>query len=94
VRLPTLEDVKEGVVASKIAAHAADIAKNVPGAIDRDSSMSRARANRDWKKQFELAIDKVKPAQFRKESAPSHSDVCTMCGEYCSIKTAEKCLRK
>jgi phosphomethylpyrimidine synthase len=92
VRLPTLEDVREGVVASKIAAHAADIAKNIPGAIDRDSLMSKARAGRDWRKQFELAIDSVKPAQYRKESEPSKEDVCTMCGDYCSIKTAEKCL--
>jgi phosphomethylpyrimidine synthase len=93
VRLPTLEDVREGVVASKIAAHAADIAKNLPGAIERDSAMSKARARRDWKKQIELAIDKVKPAEYRKESVPSTSDVCTMCGDYCSIKTAERCLK-
>ena len=93
VRLPSLDDVKEGVVASKIAAHAADIAKNVPGAIEMDAAMSKARAKRDWKKQFELAIDNEKPARYRKESAPASKDVCTMCGDYCSIKTAEKCLR-
>ena len=93
VRLPTLEDVREGVVASRIAAHAADIAKNVKGAIDRDISISKARFKRDWKKQFELAIDKTKPAEYRKASIPNLKDVCTMCGEYCSIKTAEKCLR-
>ena len=93
VRLPTLEDVREGVVASRIAAHAADIAKNVKGAIDKDVSISKARFKRDWKKQFELAIDKTKPAEYRKASIPTLKDVCTMCGEYCSIKTAEKCLR-
>ncbi len=93
LRLPTLEDVREGVVASKIAAHAADIAKNIKGAIDKDIAISRARARRDWKKQFQLAIDKKKPAEYRKESLPNLKDVCTMCGEYCSIKTAEKCLR-
>lgn len=93
VRLPTLEDVREGVVASKIAAHAADIAKNIPGAMDRDIAMSKARFKRDWKKQFELALDKVKPTEYRKASMPDQKDVCTMCGEYCSIKTAEKCLR-
>jgi phosphomethylpyrimidine synthase len=93
VRLPSLEDVKEGVVASKIAAHAADIAKGVGGALEKDTIMSRARAKRDWKAQFELAIDKAKPARYRKESVPSLKDACTMCGEYCSIKTAEKCLR-
>jgi len=92
VRLPTLEDVKEGIVASKIAAHAADIAKNIRGAIDRDIVMSRARSKRDWKKQFELAIDKVRPTEYRKASMPNQKDVCTMCGEYCSIRTAQKCL--
>jgi phosphomethylpyrimidine synthase len=92
LRLPTLEDVKDGVIASKIAAHAADIAKGVDGAIDRDANISRARAKRDWKKQFALAIDPVKPGRYRKSSKPASEDVCTMCGEYCSIKTAEKCL--
>jgi phosphomethylpyrimidine synthase len=93
LRLPTLKDVREGVIASKIAAHAADIAKNIKGAIDKDIAISRARAMRDWKKQFQLAIDKTKPAEYRRESLPNLKDVCTMCGEYCSIKTAEKCLR-
>ncbi len=92
LRLPTLEDVKDGVIASKIAAHAADIAKGVKGAIDKDRDISKARAERNWKKQFALAIDPVKPAQYRKSSKPGSKDVCTMCGEYCSIKTAEKCL--
>ena len=93
IRLPTLEDVKEGVIASKIAAHAADIAKGIRGAMDRDIAMSKARAKRDWKDQFELAIDKSRPVEYRNASQPAKKDVCTMCGEYCSIKTAEKCLR-
>ncbi len=92
LRLPTLEDVKDGVIASKIAAHAADIAKGVNGAIDKDARISKARAERNWKKQFALAIDPVKPMKYRKSSKPGSEDVCTMCGEYCSIKTAEKCL--
>ncbi|MDO8536172.1 MAG: phosphomethylpyrimidine synthase ThiC [Candidatus Omnitrophota bacterium] len=92
VRLPSLEDVKDGVIASKIAAHAADIAKGVKGAIDRDALISKARAKRDWKRQFDLAIDPVKPRNYRKASKPGSEDVCTMCGEYCSIKTAEKCM--
>ena len=92
LRLPTLEDVKEGVIASKIAAHAADIAKGVKGAIDKDRAISKARAERNWKRQFALAIDPVKPMEYRKSSKPGSEDVCTMCGEYCSIKTAEKCL--
>ena len=92
LRLPTLEDVKDGVIASKIAAHAADIVKGVNGAIDKDRDISRARAERNWKEQFALAIDPVKPRIYRKSSKPGSEDVCTMCGEYCSIKTAEKCL--
>jgi len=94
LRLPTLEDVREGVVATKIAAHAADIAKGVKGSIDRDIEMSKARNARNWKAQFALAIDKVKPKEYRLKSRPSLDDVCTMCGEYCSIKLAEKCLRR
>ena len=93
LRLPSLEDVKEGVIASKIAAHAADIAKGVKGAIDWDIAISKARAARDWKKQFSLAIDKARPREYRKSSKPGLSDVCTMCGEYCSIRVAERCLR-
>jgi phosphomethylpyrimidine synthase len=94
LRLPTLEDVKEGVIAAKIAAHAADIAKGVRGAIDQDIAISKARASRNWKAQFELAIDKERPRAFRKSSQPGSEDVCTMCGEYCSIKMAEKCLKR
>lgn len=94
VRLPSLEDVKDGVIASKIAAHAADIAKGVGGALDRDIEMSKARARRDWKRQFALAIDPVKPMEYRRSSKPGLEDVCTMCGEYCSIKTAQKCLKR
>jgi len=94
LRLPTLEDVKEGVIASKIAAHVADIAKGVKGAIERDAEVSKARAARNWKKQFALAIDPVKPMEYRRSSKPGLEDVCTMCGEYCSIKTAEKCLSR
>ena len=94
LRLPTLDDVREGVIASKIAAHAADIAKGVKGAADWDIAISKARAARNWKRQFELAIDKVKPMAYRRASRPGHEDVCTMCGEYCSIKTAEKCFKR
>jgi phosphomethylpyrimidine synthase len=92
LRLPSLADVKDGIIASKIAAHAADIAKGVKGAIDKDREISGARAERNWKRQFALAIDPVKPRSYRKSSKPGSEDVCTMCGEYCSIKTAEKCL--
>jgi len=94
LRLPTLEDVKEGVIATKIAAHAADIAKGVRGAMDWDIEMSKARRQRDWKRQFELAIDKTKPRSYRKASHPGLEDVCTMCSEYCSIKMSEKCFKR
>ncbi|MFH1664638.1 MAG: phosphomethylpyrimidine synthase ThiC [Candidatus Omnitrophota bacterium] len=90
LRLPDAEDVRLGVIASKIAAHAADIVKNVPSAIKRDRDMSEARAKRDWKKQFSLAIDPETPAKARKLSQPKESDVCTMCSEYCSIKIMEE----
>ena len=93
IRLPSIEDVKEGVVASKIAAHAGDIAKNVKGAMDLDVAMSKARARRDWKEQFRLAIDGEKPSGYRASSRPAKEDICTMCGDYCSIKKAEKCFR-
>lgn len=92
LRLPTLEDVREGVIATKIAAHAADIAKGVAGAIDWDIAISKARKARNWEKQFALALDKSKPRKYRATSKPGAKDVCTMCGEYCSIKVSEKCL--
>ena len=94
LRLPTLEDVREGVIATKIAAHAADIAKGIKGAIDWDIKISKARNARDWNKQFKLAIDKMKPKIYRSASKPGLEDVCTMCSEYCSIKMAEKCFEK
>ena len=94
VRLPTLDDVKEGVVAAKIAAHAADIAKGIRGAADMDLEISKARKARDWKRQFKLSLDKEKPMRYRMESKPDSDDVCTMCSDYCSIKTAEKCFKR
>jgi phosphomethylpyrimidine synthase len=94
LRLPTLEDVRIGVIASKIAAHAADIAKGLKGAIEKDKAMSAARSARDWKKQFALAIDKKRPSVYRERSSPNSEDVCTMCGEFCSIKMSEGCFKK
>lgn len=93
LRLPTLEDVREGVIAAKIAAHASDLAKGVKGAMDWDISISKARQARDWDEQFRLAIDKVKPMLYRRSSKPNTKDACTMCGDYCSIKVSEKCFR-
>ena len=93
LRHPDNDDVREGVIASRIAAHAADIVKRVKGAIQWDEEMSRARNKRDWKKQISLSMDKRKAAAYRKSSKPEQNDVCTMCGKYCSIKLMEKCMR-
>lgn len=93
LRHPPNEDVREGVVAAKIAAHAADIAKGIKSAKRWDRAMSLARKKRDWKKQIELSIDPIKTRQMRLSSKPAQQDVCTMCGEYCSIKLMEKCRR-
>ena len=94
LRMPNLDDVKEGIIASRIAAHSADIAKGVPSAIDWDNKMSKARAELDWNKMFFLAIDPGKAERYRKESNPD-SDVCTMCGKYCAVKVYnESCKNK
>jgi phosphomethylpyrimidine synthase len=93
LRLPTLEDVKEGIIAVKIAAHAGDIAKNIPGARDIDNEMSLARQQLDWKKMFKLAIDPEKAIRYRKESTPEHEDSCTMCGKMCSMRNMNKIMQ-
>lgn len=92
LRLPNLDDMKEGIIATKIAAHAADIAKNVRGARDWDNEMSKARQALDWEKMFNLAIDEEKPRKYRAESTPHHSDSCTMCGKMCSMRNMNKIL--
>ena len=94
IRLPDIEDVKEGVIASKIAAHAADIAKGVPGAIERDRKMAHCRKKLDWKGQIELSFNPDKVKQWRSEAPPAEQDVCSMCGEFCAIRTVERALRK
>jgi phosphomethylpyrimidine synthase len=92
LRHPSGEDVREGVIASRIAAHAADIVKGVKGALDWDRKMSVARQKRDWQNQIKLSIDPDKAKRYRISSKPKEIDVCTMCGKYCSIKLSEKCL--
>ncbi|MCS7199902.1 MAG: phosphomethylpyrimidine synthase ThiC [Caldimicrobium sp.] len=89
LRLPTLEDVKEGLIASKIAAHIADLVKGVKGAWEWDLEMAKARAQLDWERQIELAIDPEKARKYRLEGGVSRSKACTMCGEYCAIKIYE-----
>jgi phosphomethylpyrimidine synthase len=93
LRLPTVEDVKEGIIASKIAAHAADVAKGVPGAKDWDYQMSEARRELDWEKQFSLAMDEEKARRYRAESKPEREDTCTMCGKMCAVRNINKILR-
>jgi len=94
IRLPNLEDVKEGVIASKIAAHAADIAKGVKGAIDIDIQMAKRRKALDWDGQIALCLDPERVKKWRSQVPPSESEVCSMCGEFCAIKTVEKALKK
>jgi phosphomethylpyrimidine synthase len=94
IRLPNIEDVKEGLIASKIAAHAADIAKGIPGAMDRDMRMARYRKNLDWNGQIALSLDPEKIRRWRAEVPPTEQDVCSMCGEFCAIRTVERALRK
>ena len=86
LRLPTADDVKEGIMASRIAAHAGDLAKGIKGADVIDNKMSQARGTLDWEGQFACAIDPEKARAFRKSSEPSEKDVCTMCGDFCAVK--------
>lgn len=90
IHLPEIEDVRMGVMASRIAAHAGDIAKNIPGARQWDDEMSRARKALDWEKQQELAMDGKKFSALRKTHMPSDKDVCTMCGPLCAMRDTEK----
>ncbi len=94
LRLPDLDDVREGVIASRIAAHAADIAKGVKGAMDWDREMARRRKALDWKGQIELSINPERARKLRESSMPKESDVCTMCGEFCSMKGVSQYLKK
>ncbi len=93
LRLPDLDDMREGIVASKIAAHAADIAKGIPGAREWDNKMSDARRETDWEKMFSLALEPEKPRRYRENSKPELENTCTMCGEQCAVKNMNKILR-
>jgi phosphomethylpyrimidine synthase len=86
LRLPDADDVREGVFALRVAAHAADIGKEVPGARDWDDELSRARKALDWDRVIELSLDREKARAFREQSSPSDEELCTMCGEFCAIK--------
>jgi len=90
LRLPTLEDVKEGTIASKIAAHIADIAKGVPGAFEKDRLMAQYRKNFDWDEQVQISLDPEKAGAFLERSESAEEEGCTMCGEFCAIKLGKK----
>ncbi len=92
LRLPDLQDMKDGIIAARIAAHAADIAKGIPGAMDWDNAMSNARRKLDWKKMMELAMDPEKAMAYRQSSKPMDQDVCTMCGDLCAVKRSSRIL--
>jgi thiamine biosynthesis protein thiC len=92
--LPDVDDVREGIIASKIAAHAADIAKGIQGARDIDDRMSDARRNLDWDEQFRCALDPEKAKAIRDSRSPEedHSDTCSMCGKFCAVRSMNKAL--
>jgi len=90
LRLPTVADVHEGVMACRIAAHAADIVKDVPGAMEQDLAMARCRKALDWEGQFNLALDPAKARRLRAESGVDEAHgACTMCGEFCAYKVSD-----
>jgi len=93
--LPTVDDVKEGVIAARIAAHAADIVKLGEQASRLDSEMAKARASLNWEKQFKLAIDPEKARELRRKRPPLlDPNVCAMCGKFCAIKMVDDYLKK
>jgi phosphomethylpyrimidine synthase len=92
LRLPDVDDVRTGTIAAKIAAHAADVARGLPGARDRDDAMAVARHDLDWNRQFELAMDPAKACEERRKAMPSDTDVCSMCGKLCAIRSSRRAL--
>ena len=92
--LPNVDDVHQGIIASKIAAHAADIAKGIPGARDQDDRMADARKVLDWDAQWLEALDPEVAKEIRKSRMPEedHSDTCSMCGKFCAVRSMNKAL--
>ena len=90
--LPNLDDVKQGIMASKIAAHAADIAKGVRGAREIDNKMGDARRALDWEGQWACALDPETAKSIRAGRAPEHDDSCSMCGKFCAVRSMNKAL--
>ena len=92
LRLPDVNDVKEGIIASKIAAHAADIAKGVPHARDKDNAMAEARHKVDWEEMFKLAFDPEKAREYFESTPPADRHTCSMCGKMCAVRTTNMIL--
>ena len=92
--LPNVDDVHQGIIASKIAAHAADIAKGIPEARDQDDRMADARKALDWDAQWLEALDPEVAKEIRKSRMPEedHSDTCSMCGKFCAVRSMNKAL--
>lgn len=92
--LPNVDDVHDGIIASKIAAHAADIAKRIPGARDQDDRMAKARRKLDWDAQWLEALDPETAKAIRESRMPEedHSDTCSMCGKFCAVRSMNKAL--
>ncbi|MBP5597410.1 MAG: phosphomethylpyrimidine synthase ThiC [Pseudobutyrivibrio sp.] len=90
--LPNVDDVKQGIIASKIAAHAADIAKHIPHALDQDNAMADARQCFDWEKQWDCAIDPDTAKAIREDRSPEFDDTCSMCGKFCAVRSMNKAL--
>ena len=90
--LPNSKDVRDGIMASRIAGHAADIAKGVPGAAEWDLSMAKARKALDWEGQIALSVDPTHAAAVRAEKNPDHRKECSMCGEFCAMRVVSEAL--
>ena len=90
--LPNVDDVKQGIMASKIAAHAADIAKGIPGARDADDKMGDARRNLDWDEMWKYALDPETAQEIRASRSPEYEETCSMCGKFCAVRSMNKAL--
>lgn len=90
--LPNTDDVKQGIMASKIAAHAADIAKGIPGARDADDRMGKARRELDWDAMFKEAMDPEHAKAVRDDRSPEVEETCSMCGKFCAVRSMNKAL--
>lgn len=90
--LPNVDDVKQGIMASKIAAHAADIAKGIPGARDVDDKMGDARRNLDWDEMWKYALDPETAQEIRASRSPEYEETCSMCGKFCAVRSMNKAL--